>query len=256
MTSTRVAHVMIKLSLFCKHSSCVHWFVYLHLFHLPAMNWIHCHVPHYPIHELKPLSCATLSHPWTEATVMCHTVPSMNWSHCHVPCWPSYELNSFIYMPHCSMFPITSSDRNKRMFQKIRKQHAPCYITSSDCIFHCVMGIHRLSAATIWHHKHVVSPNTKFTDGRPTGNIINVAVCSVTWLCMWRVLHCRKFITSWLGCTQHVVSQNHVWIQCRAFSKGMTCWGPAMTWLPTHEHYRCKCVSCRCHYQIREVLPF
>ena len=112
------------------------------------------------------------------------------------------------------------------------------------------MGICRLSAAMIWHHKHVASSYTELTGLSETSS--NVEVCSVIWLCMWRVSHCRKLITSRWECTQHVMSRNHVWIRCGDFSNGTT-WWPAANWIPTHALYRYKCVSFRCHYHIKET---
>jgi len=110
------------------------------------------------------------------------------------------------------------------------------------------MGTRRLSAAMIRHHKH----------------------CCITihWLYRWQaywkhhqcwcvqcdfILHVKGVTLQKIHhqlvevYTAYVVSWNHVWIQCSAFGNGMTCWWPAVTWIPTHVHYRCKCVSCSHH---------
>ena len=184
MTSTRVADVTIKLSLSCNHSSCVHCFVYLPLFHLPAMNWTHCHVLCCPNHALNPLSCAIPSHTWIEPTVMCHTVPYMNWTHYHVPHCPIHELNPLL----CATLSHTWTEPTVMCHTVSAMNWTHCHV--SYCPIHelnplsCVMLSHTWTEPTVmwhtvpymnWTHCHVpCSPSHEL-------NPLSCATLSHTW---------------------------------------------------------------------------
>jgi hypothetical protein len=123
---------------------------------------------------------------------MCHADPAMNWIH-------SYICHTFPTLPHHTI-------RQKQ--KDVSKNRETAYPMLNSIIW---LRISLCNGQTVdclqpWYStkSNVVSPHPELTDGRPTGNIISVEVCSVTWLRMWRVSHCRKFITSWLGCTQHM----------------------------------------------------